>query len=47
MPLEGTYGIIDWLLKCTQWADDNIIAPMQRSVKDALQCQDEEVRKEA
>ena len=29
MPLEGAYGIIDWLLKCTQWADNNIIMPMQ------------------
>ncbi len=46
MPLEGAYTIINWLLKCTQWADDNIIMPMQRSVKDALCCQDEEVRKE-
>ncbi len=42
MPLEGAYAIINWLLKCTQQADDN----MQRSVKDALHHQDEEVRKE-
>ncbi len=46
MPLEGAYAIINWLLKCTQWADDNIVAPMQRSVKDALHHQDEEARKE-
>ncbi len=47
MPLEGAYTIVNWLLKCTQWADDNIIAPMRRSVKDALCHQDEEARKEA
>ena len=47
MPLEGAYVISNWLLKCTQQADDNIIAPMQRSVKDALCCQDEEAWKEA
>ncbi len=42
MPCEGAYAIVDWLLKCTQQADDNIVAPMQRSVKDALHHQDEE-----
>ncbi len=45
MPLEGAYAIINWLLKCTQQADDNIITPMWRSMKDALHC--EEARKEA
>ncbi len=34
MPLEGAYAIVNWLLKCTQWADNNIVSPMQRSVKD-------------
>ncbi len=36
MPLEGAYAIVDWLFKCTQWVDDNIIRPMRRSMKDAL-----------
>ncbi len=47
MPVKGAYAIIDWLLKCTQQADDNIIAPMRRCVKDALCHQDKEARKEA
>ncbi len=29
MPHEGAYAIINWLLKCMQWANDNIIVPMQ------------------
>ncbi len=45
MPLEGAYAIIDWLLKCMQQVNDNIIRPMCRSMKDALHCQDEEVQK--
>ena len=47
MPHEGAYAIIDWLLKCMQWADDNIVAPMWQLVKDALCCQDKEAQKEA
>ena len=47
MPHEGAYAIIDWLLKCMQQADDNIVVPMRWSVKDALCCQDEEAWKEA
>ncbi len=47
MPHEGSYAIIDWLLKCTQQADNNIAVPMWWSVKDALHCQDEEASKEA
>ncbi len=46
MPLEGAYTIVDWLLKCTQQVNDNIIMPMQRSMKDALHHQDEEAWKE-
>ena len=44
MPLEGAYAIINWLLKCTQQANDNIVMPMQRSMKDALHCQDKEAQ---
>ena len=29
---EGPYAIIYWLLKCMQWADNNIVTPMQWSV---------------
>ncbi len=46
-PLRGAYTIVDWLLKYTQWADDNIVMPMWRSMKDALCHQDEEAQKEA
>ena len=36
MPLEGAYAIIDWLLKCTQHVNNNIVRPMHRLVKDTL-----------
>ncbi len=44
MPLEGAYTIVDWLLKCTQHVDDNVIRLLHRSMKDVLCCQDEEAQ---
>ncbi len=46
MPLEGAYTIVNWLLKCTQCINDNIVGLMWRSVKDALHHQDKEAWKE-
>ncbi len=38
---------MDWLLKCTQQVDDNVIGLLHRSVKDVLCHQDKEVQKAA